>query len=363
MLGRPPRFSTCHRGQVRRMDAPTGPASILFVIVGTARSGTTLAQRLACELPGVRVPHETHFFNRYAGELLARASFPLEGAALREEIEQFLAVDTSHGLPLEPDELVERLEGRADSALHLFAGIVAALARDGDVLGEKTPEHLLWWEPLTAALDRLRVVGVVRDPRAVVASQRHVDWGIGSHLLLATQWSLDQQELLRAREQLGSERFLLLRYEDVVEDPSAARASLASFLGVEADQGRRAAPAGVPPADRIMLPWEHWKRRTLGPITADRRDAWRAEVPPAEDEQIRVICASEMEQLGYDGGGGGRQSTMQALPDPQGREEIVALHERRMAGIRALSARSDWYMGGLPKLPVAETPYGHHEWG
>ena len=38
-------------------------ADVSFLMVGTPRSGTTLLQRLACELPGVGMPPETHFFD------------------------------------------------------------------------------------------------------------------------------------------------------------------------------------------------------------------------------------------------------------------------------------------------------------
>ena len=39
------------------------PAELSFLVVGTARSGTTLVQRLCCELPRVWVPGETHFWS------------------------------------------------------------------------------------------------------------------------------------------------------------------------------------------------------------------------------------------------------------------------------------------------------------
>lgn len=326
------------------------------MLVGTARSGTTLAQRLACELAGVRVPHETHFFNRYAGELLARRRFPLGATELRQELDAFLSVDTSHGLPLDPERVVELLGGTAGTALELFAAIVHALAGGGAILGEKTPEHLLWWEPLARAMPQLRLVGIVRDPRAVVASQRHVDWGIKSHVQLATQWSLDQHELLRARATLGASRFLLLRYEDLVQDPERARRGLAAFLradGVASEE---------PEAERLVLPWEHWKQRVFRPITTDRTEAWRRELSERDADDVTAIGAAQMQELGYGQGAGAPRGRGGEPGHEAARERIVDLHERRMRGIRYLTGREDWMLGGLPPLPVCDTPYGRHEW-
>ena len=87
------------------MTVPTGdvPAStagprVRFLVVGSPRSGTTLVQRLACEIPGVRMPAETHFFSQFATGLLARRSFPLTGEALVDEIGRFASLDSSRGL-------------------------------------------------------------------------------------------------------------------------------------------------------------------------------------------------------------------------------------------------------------------------
>lgn len=84
------------------MDLPA-PA---FLIVGTPRSGTTLVQRLASELPGVAIPPETHFFSLFvavcrnemrafgyealhpeaARAALAKLSFPQRYQRLRFEV-------------------------------------------------------------------------------------------------------------------------------------------------------------------------------------------------------------------------------------------------------------------------------------
>src|SRR5262245_51226417 len=64
-----------------------GSRDIGFLIVGTPRSGTTLVQRLATELPGVRVPPETHFFPHFGSDLIKRTSFPLDAGGIEREVE------------------------------------------------------------------------------------------------------------------------------------------------------------------------------------------------------------------------------------------------------------------------------------
>lgn len=344
------------------MPSRTEPARRLsFLIVGTARSGTTLTQRLACELPGVRVPPETHFLNRYVPDLLARTRFPLEGARLRDELDRFLDCDTSLDLPLDVDDAVDRIGGRAEDALELFDAVAGAMAPDASILGEKTPEHLLWWRALHVARPQLRFVGVVRDPRAVVASQRKVHWGLRSHLQLAAQWSLDQQELLAARELLGPRSFLLLRYEEVVADPDRARRRLGAFLGAPALQEE--AGGDRPACREMVLPWEHWKARVFEPISDDRTEAWRRELDPSEAGAVVAIAAPEMSRLGYLDGDQlpGLRRSAEELPD-DGRRAIEALHATRMRAIHRLADDPRWARGGhADARDAGRTPYGTHE--
>ena len=174
-----------------------------FIIVGTPRSGTTLVQRLASELVGVRVPPETHFFVHFYPDLIKRNTFPLRSPDLEEELDNFAALPTSQGLQLVIGAVLEVLGKECRSPADLFSAVVRVLAGSAQVVGEKTPDHLKWWQPLTRAFPFLKVIWVVRDPRAVVASSLKVPWGMNNPLLLAERWRLDQDEMERADEELG----------------------------------------------------------------------------------------------------------------------------------------------------------------
>lgn len=273
-------------------------AGVGFLIVGTPRSGTTLVQRLACELDGVRMPPETHFFGFFALDLLARKEFPLAGAALREELEAFASMDKSAELGLDVDAVERLLGGRCASLGRMFDAIVESLAGPAEVLGEKSPEHLLWWRRLTEAAPATRIVGVIRDPRAVVASAIAV-WGDrGSrhappHVMRAQRWASDARELARAAATLGPARFLLLRYEDVVRDEGTAREAVAAFLG------RRVAVGAIVGSPDIVMPREWWKERTFMPITDERVEAWRASLTNHQASEVAAICRSGMRRFGY----------------------------------------------------------------
>jgi hypothetical protein len=304
------------RRPVTAVAAP--PGAVQFLVVGSPRSGTTVVQRLACEIPGVGMPPETHFFARFALDLLARHRFPLSGPELADAVAAFArsgpapekAVDGGAvevaGLDvaaLDVAAVVADLGGTCRRPLELFDAVVRQLAGPAEVLGEKTPNHLVWWRPISVAAPWMRFVVVVRDPRAVVASNLDMPWrtdatlpawGDHIHLAFAMLWSFFQGQALRMSHELGPRRCLVLRYEDVVREPDAVRLRLASFLERPLDGAPEAAPSS------IVLPWETWKARALEPVDDRRVASWRDRLSPRVATEITVVCASRMRTFGYD---------------------------------------------------------------
>jgi hypothetical protein len=298
-----------------------------FLIVGTARSGTTLVQRLACELPGVSVPPETHFFAKYAKTALVNFRFPLEGEVLRTAVEAFTELKTSGELDVDVNAIVRDLDGRCLRLVDLFSTIVRQLAGDATTYGEKTPRHLLWWRPVTSAIPGLKIVAVVRDPRAVVASHFEVPWfreRPNAHVLLAELWRFQQGQVLTASRTLGDGRCLILRYEDIVRDPVAARASLAGFLGIQRASGDP--EVGLNAMRTAILPHESWKIRVLEGITADRSEIWREKLSARAAAQIAGICRRPMIALGYQAGST-TEAILAAAPIPP-RMQILRMRSR-----------------------------------
>ncbi len=272
-----------------------------FLVVGTPRSGTTLVQRLAMELDDVGMPPETHFISYLGSTVPLRHAFPLDEVTLRQELEAFAALPSSSGLDIDVDQVAKSIGTSCPSLVAMFDALVAHLAGPAALLGEKTPGHLMWWRPLVRARPGLKFVAAVRDPRAVVASNlaapwREFDrrsWGADQYLALAYDWSTQQRLVLDMARSLGSGRCLVLRYEDVVSDPPAARRRLSAFLG----RGYEGAPA--PEHEALVLPWETWKGNVVGPVTTDRVEAWRSVLTPDQAAHTVAICRREMAQFGY----------------------------------------------------------------
>lgn len=268
-----------------------------FLVVGTPRSGTTLLQRLASELPGVSVTPETHFFSVFYDAVLREAPMPLTRSDLARVVSAYGELPLTQGLNIDPEAVVAALDGSCRSAWDLFAAVVCQLSAEASVVGEKTPNHLRWWRPLTDASPSLRLVAIVRDPRAVAASSLDVPFGMSSPMLVAAQWLEDLRDLAMATRALGPTRLLRLRYEDVVENPARAKEQLATFLGVGGTDGVVDAPR-LP--DLLFPSWESgWKSRAVGPVDAARTHAWRSRLSADQVAKVELVSRGGMRQCGY----------------------------------------------------------------
>lgn len=267
-----------------------------FLIVGTARSGTTLAVRLAQDLRRVGIGPETHFWSHHAIAMLRRRVFPLQEDELLDEVRRYLEIPSCRGLDVDADAVVGALDGWAPDPFALFAAIVGDVTGGAPIPGEKTPEHLLWWRPLTSHWPQLRIVWLLRDPRAVVASNLDVPFGMVHVDVLAERWRADQEQLRAARAELG-ERLAVIDYDDMVDDPDATTARLAELLDTE--HAPRHEGRGAP----VRQTWESWKSRSEGPVDSARAHAWRDRLSADEVATVEAACADLAEELGVLPGG------------------------------------------------------------
>jgi hypothetical protein len=255
----------------------------------------------------------------------------LDRSALFDEITAYSRFRNDHDVHVDVAAVAALLGGTCKRPIELFTAIVLQLAGEGDVYGEKTPQHLLWWRPLTDSMRNLRLIGVVRDPRAEVASRLAVPWGAGALTrllppgtpnltkvaLLAEAWAMDQREMARAQASLGSDRFLLVRYEDLIRDPWHAYAQIGEFLGVDPPRSDlEASTAGA----------------LGGGIMGGRIDAWHESLTGPEEAVILAVCRHQMQVLGYSVTSvlASKPSTSQLSSGDHWKRFVARLHRMRL---------------------------------
>jgi hypothetical protein len=203
-----------------------------FFIISCSRSGSTLLSRMLNQHPRIAVSGESHLFNifypwlAYYGELSDRKN----QERLVEDI-----LSTFHirnwTPPLQKDQVMARIDSPD------FAGVVEAVMKTWADLqgkprwGEKTPQHVYFWQEILDCFPRGKIVHIVRDGRDVAASFVTAPFGPKTYHSAAKRWVRELGEIDLLKAAIPPERFFELSYENLLDQPIEQLSALCDFLG------------------------------------------------------------------------------------------------------------------------------------
>jgi hypothetical protein len=292
-------------------------------IVGFARSGTTLCQKLVSQRLGLPTLPETHYFEFLRDHEPAGGQLRPESArALVEQLAPFLSIDVAALRPLldRPEVPIRAL------FLHLVGQQIGsqALADRGQWI-EKTPGHAEHLERIHQMFPKGRFICMVRNPLLAFASRRELQepgkgWGEDWKPIevFCAQWAEHLRDV-RAFGERHPGQLLTIRLEDLAAEPDAQLVRVRDFVG----QGF-ANPIDSPLHPEIIQPFETWKRDALKPADAHIADrSGKVLLDAYETWRVKSLLAEEMAEFGYD---------TDTAPPPG----LDPLHQRLIASL-------DWY--------------------
>jgi len=288
-------------------------------VVGASRSGTNLMRALLNAHSTLWISGETHYFDDLRPRLPGSGTEPLAGDDLERCERYFLAL--SHrafgqaGEPeasrLDRDELrvlAQELGGSGDAYLEALCRLRAE--HHGRVRwGEKTPRHVYRIDDLLSAFPEAKVVCLVRDPRAVVASYK--DWhGAAARrgetesaeleadrersrrsynaVLMSLLWRGVVRASFAALQRHGPERVRIARFERLAASPEEEVRELCAWLGLVFE------PA------LLEIPVVNSSYATTGAgVSSEPVERWRERLSPAEVGVVQSVCEPLLSQLGY----------------------------------------------------------------
>lgn len=306
----------------------TATGSPIFV-VGYQHSGTTLLQYMLGRHSEVYTSYfETKFFEHLR---MIRTRFPdLESRASLADYARFVVDILYNGYAIkdgytlggekldrkldvsetELEALVDRFEGCANHT-SIFCAVHSLVARTKGKTRwvEKTPTHVYYVDDIVASIPNAVFVEMVRDPRDILASKktrrrrakeelRSGDRG-GSirRLALAYDPFLDTvswKSAVRAGRKAAArypDRFMRLRYEDLLVKPEGAIDHVCDFLGLvfEKEMLQLSGRGGAEPEKNI-------NKRGVDPTRTGR---WRRVLTPLDVAACQATGGNEMVPLDY----------------------------------------------------------------
>lgn len=310
-------------------------------ITGASRTGTTLVARMLNKSPRIALyPQETHAFPLLwtrGGKPALPVTVQTPEAFAAYLAKKFPLVNISWRHPDHQPALDAFIQGlKADryfpgSASHLLKYILdkQQALKPGMITGEKTPAHIYYYRAIDKSFERPKFIVTIRDPRATALSELvkknipHLKLAAFNLLTFIVRWNSVYMVYERMLRELGPERVLLVKYEDLVADPEPVARQLAAFAGVEFD----AAMLEVGVFNSSFGD----KFQTDKNFNTENIDRWRTELDPKLLAVIEKHCGALMRRYGY--------APVSELPDDLNLVQKLKMH----AGYAVLRFDPAWF--------------------
>jgi hypothetical protein len=158
---------------------------------------------------------------------------------------------------------------------------------------EKSPYNEFYTRQIYEWWPQARCIHVLRDPRDNFASYRrkHPDW---TAEFFAANWKRSTNAGVENLEKFGTERYLLLRYEDLVQDPQETLQAIVKFLDLDWDESL-ASPTRA---------GEQWRGNSMfadrfSGISSAAVGRWQTNLDPADAAVIEILDRELLEIWQY----------------------------------------------------------------
>lgn len=266
-------------------------------LVGCPRSGTTLLQQMLDAHPDIAIAPETFFIRHF---WLQRESYGdlTQDLNYHQLIKDIIELPEFTEMGLNAVEFSEIAWNNSRDYPSVFRLLLEQFAckRKVKIVGEKTPNHLLYMETLQQFFPSARFIHIVRDPRAVVKSWQKVPWSTGSLVENAQVWRRYMATARLCPDSVKTSLFTLY-YEKLLTAPEENLHNLCRFLNLEFNPAMMNYHQKESPTVNTVR--EPWKANSKKPIDKASLNSWQTELSKQMVSDIESIVWSEMKHLGY----------------------------------------------------------------
>lgn len=270
----------------------------MFFIFASPRSGTTLLTSCLNLHSGIFIPHETDFIIPSCF-VFDRIKDPEIGKRiLKDLIPNTTRFSYTIGGILSSQEISSIIEESPYEPRQLFSNIYSRLAEKSGKLigGDKSPNDLLniyMFYSLGILNTETKVVHLIRDIRDVILSLQNVKWVANIEEFFPRFWC-DSNLFLHNSLKSNSDRYLLLRYEDLVTDPTKELKQVCSFLGMPFEE------AILDKSQRGCWYWKFdYHQKLKNDFSRERIGVWKTELDSRSVQLCHEQAAEALNVFGY----------------------------------------------------------------
>jgi len=269
-------------------------------MIGTQRSGSNLLRLMLNQLPQVSAPHPPHIVERFMPllPLYQDLCLPHNFRNLVADVCELVACNPVAwtGIELDVNHIINRCK---EYTLVEIARVIyeeKARSEGASIWMCKSMSNIHYANVLETSLQPLYIF-LYRDGRDVACSFKKAVVGEKHIYHIARQWKEEQDKCLLLQQYVGEDRFISVRYEDLILDPEKELHKICAFLGVayHADclQYYHSKEAENTASSGAM--WQHVKEEVL----SDNYNKYQHELSVDEIFLFEKVAGNTLLNLGY----------------------------------------------------------------
>jgi hypothetical protein len=165
--------------------------------------------------------------------------------------------------------------------------------------GDKTTGYVNYLDQTNRYFPNAQFIHLLRDGRAVVASYKNVPHLSNNVRDAALDWVWSLKKIIDFGRKIGPEKFIEIKYEDLVREPERELNQLCEFLNEPFDSNMM--NFWMMNREEQLEPERHlgWKALTLEKVTTKRVSEWEVELSESEIQIFDAIAGDMNTKLGY----------------------------------------------------------------
>jgi hypothetical protein len=181
-----------------------------------------------------------------------------------------------------------------------FSTAYMGVEKPGAMWGHKMPSEWPYVATWRRWFPKAKFIHIVRHPLDSTASmvQHQLQRYPTTPLVGCWQWRKAFRSIRRQGRAMGPERYLMVKYEDLVTDPAATLNAVCSFLGVSHDHVGAMIDYMADKKTSDYTDKGVHMQETNAPITRSR--IGRTDYGPEQAGKLSFLCRKEVSELGYD---------------------------------------------------------------
>lgn len=260
-------------------------------ITGVGRSGTTVLQSMLHAHSAFQFPPETHFFKRHILPFQLSKKLPSQAAL---ESDPFL-----NRLSEEERKTVLLAEHKGLNDLKKSFESILGGPNGSPFIGDKDTEYVRYFPHLKQLYPDAYMIHIMRDPRDVVASRLKTSWGAKRSLEFhIAEYQYYLKKVRKEGPELFGDRFIEIKYEDLLKDPTQQLSTLLSKMGLEFES----AMLEFYKKDQGLIAEDEkeWKGNVSKPLQTANSGKWKESLSEKQAALVQKGIRPFFREMGYE---------------------------------------------------------------